>query len=83
MTIQLVRDSQTQDGRMSPRLTPPRSDVVRTGPDWFQRMDANADGDVSPREFLGASRRFRELDSSHDGFIDSSEASQAGHPIAR
>src|SRR6185437_7063535 len=38
----------------------------RGGPRWFQRMDRNGDGDVSPREFLLAAERFRELDADGD-----------------
>jgi hypothetical protein len=77
MTMRLVRDVQPPERGMSPRLPPPRRDVVRAGPDWFQRMDANGDGDVSPREFLGSMARFRELDHDGDGFVDATEAKQA------
>jgi len=51
--------------------TPERS---RNAPAWFRRMDRNADGDVSPREFLGPLEEFRRLDADHDGLIDPKEA---------
>lgn len=55
----------------SPRATPERS---RDTPGWFRRMDRNADGDVSPREFLGPLAEFRRLDADGDGLIDPTEA---------
>ncbi len=50
---------------------------VRLGPDWFQAMDRNGDGDVSRREFTGSANLFDKLDADHDGLIDGVEASQA------
>ena len=44
------------------------------GPDWFQRMDRNRDGDVTRREFLGPIARFREIDRAGDGLISAEEA---------
>ena len=46
-----------------------------TGLRWFERMDKNGDGDLSPREFLGTRDRFRKLDRNGDGLIDAVEAS--------
>ena len=46
-------------------------------PLWFVRMDANGDGDVSPREFLGTRAQFEALDSDGDGLIDPAEAQAA------
>ena len=37
------------------------------GPDWFQKMDRNHDGDVSQREFLGPRDQFDRLDRDNDG----------------
>jgi Ca2+-binding EF-hand superfamily protein len=49
------------------------------GPDWFQKMDSNQDGDVSRREFLGPRDQFERLDRDKDGLIDPDEA-RAGAP---
>jgi Ca2+-binding EF-hand superfamily protein len=50
---------------------------ARRGPEWFQKMDRNGDGDVSPREWLGSPARFQELDRNGDGLIDPDEAAAA------
>lgn len=55
----------------SPR---PVAEKARAAPSWFRRMDRNADGDVSRREFLGPLDEFRRLDSDGDGLIDPAEA---------
>ncbi len=47
------------------------------GPDWFQKMDRNHDGDVSRREFLGPRDQFDRLDRDKDGLIDPDEARAA------
>jgi Ca2+-binding EF-hand superfamily protein len=44
------------------------------GPDWFQKMDRNHDGDVSRREFLGPRDQFDRLDRDQNGLIDPDEA---------
>jgi Ca2+-binding EF-hand superfamily protein len=44
------------------------------GPVWFRKMDRNGDGDVSPREFLGAPEDFRKIDADGDGLISAEEA---------
>lgn len=48
-----------------------------TGPRWFQRMDRNRDGDISPREFLFAPSLFIKLDLDHDQLISPAEAESA------
>jgi Ca2+-binding EF-hand superfamily protein len=45
----------------------------RGGPRWFQRMDRNGDGDLSPREFLPGAELFRKLDADGDGLVDARE----------
>jgi Ca2+-binding EF-hand superfamily protein len=49
----------------------------RPGLVWFDKMDRNRDGDVSPSEFLGTAEHFRKLDADGDGLIDRAEAARA------
>ncbi|HEX5272292.1 MAG TPA: EF-hand domain-containing protein [Gemmataceae bacterium] len=44
------------------------------GPLWFRKMDRNADGDVSAREWLGTEEEFRKIDTDGDGLISAEEA---------
>ena len=46
------------------------------GPAWFQAMDKNGDGFLSPREFLGPADLFRRFDRNGDGLISVEEAEQ-------
>jgi hypothetical protein len=48
--------------------------VPQTGPLWFRKMDRNADGDLSPLEFLGARAEFEAIDADRDGLISQPEA---------
>jgi Ca2+-binding EF-hand superfamily protein len=48
-------------------------------PRWFTAMDANGDGAISRREFLGSPEVFARLDTSGDSLLDSVEA-QAVQP---
>lgn len=48
------------------------------GPAWFRCMDSNQDGDVSPREFLGTSHQFAEIDNDDDRLISADEAIAIG-----
>lgn len=45
-----------------------------SGPLWFQKMDRNHDGDLSPREFLGPPGIFQRIDKNADGLVSASEA---------
>ena len=45
-----------------------------SAPEWFVNMDANADGDVSPREFVGGAEMFGKLDRDGDGYVSGREA---------
>jgi Ca2+-binding EF-hand superfamily protein len=57
-----------------PGMANPVPRVAAKGPLWFQRMDVNGDGDVSPREFLGSREVFDRLDTNNDGLLESQEA---------
>jgi len=50
--------------------TTPATDAPR----WFQQTDANRDGSISPREFLGPAELFQKLDANGDGFVTVDEA---------
>lgn len=55
-----------------------RAGGAAAGPEWFQKMDRNHDGDVSRREFLGPRDQFERLDRDNDGLIDPEEAAAGG-----
>lgn len=44
------------------------------GPEWFQKMDRNGDGDISPREYIGPSSEFQKLDRDQNRLLDAEEA---------
>lgn len=46
------------------------------GPAWFQKMDVNADGHVSPREFLGPMTLFKAMDADGNDLIAHEEATR-------
>jgi hypothetical protein len=48
----------------------------KRGPVWFQKMDRNGDGDVSPREWLGSMEDFKRIDTDGDGLISADEAAR-------
>lgn len=55
---------------------PDRRGVSTQGPVWFRKMDRNADGDVSKKEFLGPPELFAKLDKDDDGLVSLSEAQE-------
>ncbi|HEY1599278.1 MAG TPA: hypothetical protein VGG64_06730 [Pirellulales bacterium] len=58
--------------------SPNNARLSGTGPEWFQRMDRNRDGDLSRREFLGTRADFLRLDADHDGLMNPKEAEALG-----
>jgi hypothetical protein len=59
------------------RPRPPAA-AVALAPRWFQAMNRNGDGVISPREFVGPPAIFRKLDINGDGVISPEEAVRAG-----
>ncbi len=68
-------------GRGNPRrgMVESPASTPSGGPVWFQKMDRNRDGDLSPREFLGPRAEFQRLDTDGDGLIDAQEATATKH----
>jgi hypothetical protein len=52
--------------------------ATKQGPTWFQKMDRNDDGVVSPREFLGPAAIFSQLDTDGNRVLDAKEAAAGG-----
>ena len=72
----ILRDAERNRMMMTADRRLPIIDGVSMGPEWYQRMDRNQDGDVTWREFLGPRPTFDELDRDGSGWIDLAEASQ-------
>lgn len=53
---------------------PPQPLSPAHAPGWFQAMDRNRDGDLSPREFIGTPEIFQQLDRNADGLLTPEEA---------
>lgn len=67
-----------QESRMMEEAS--RPGVIREefdGPEWFQKMDRNRDGDLTWREFLGPRAAFDRIDTDGDGFVTAREATGA------
>ncbi len=78
MAVGFVRGDANQDNALLVMPTISRRTDGETLPAWFRGMDSNGDGDISPREFLGARDKFRQLDVDGDGFVSGDEASRFG-----
>ena len=76
MVVAFLRGHPRQDDQMFIHAA---SDATsdRSSPPWFAAMDANQDGEISHREFLGTSDQFEQLDRDTDGFIGRTEATMA------
>jgi Ca2+-binding EF-hand superfamily protein len=74
MAVGFVRGDAQQDNTLLvlPSMSP--ASAGKDLPAWFVGMDSNGDGDISPREFLGSSEKFRQLDANTDGFVSGDEA---------
>ena len=82
MVIGLARGSlENADATFAP---PPA--IVRgpagDAPKWFTAMDANGDGAISQREFLGPAEKFAELDKDGNGLLELAEAAPPQPPPA-
>ncbi len=60
--------------RMGAGMSAPAAGPPSSLPAWLKAMDANGDGEISPREFLGTREQFTTLDKNGDGYLDASEA---------
>jgi len=73
MVVAFLRGHPLQDDQMFVHA-PSDTTSDRSSPPWFAAMDANQDGEISHREFLGTSDQFQQLDHDTDGFIGRTEA---------
>jgi Ca2+-binding EF-hand superfamily protein len=80
--IEFVRGSYSLLGPTDAMVSQAPTFVERppVGPDWFQAMDRNSDGDLTygrNGEFLGPREAFHALDADGDGLVDYREAERA------
>jgi Ca2+-binding EF-hand superfamily protein len=75
---QVIEISVARGSIETPDATFARPTIERTvsqeAPSWFTSMDANQDGVLSRREFLGTTRQFGALDRDQNGLLDAVEA---------
>jgi Ca2+-binding EF-hand superfamily protein len=86
MVIGFIRGNPQQDAQLlsSNALVAPAADASL--PRWFRGMDANVDGEISPREFFGTAVKFTSIDKDADGYITIEEgkafdASNVAQPL--
>ncbi|HVW01585.1 MAG TPA: hypothetical protein VHB77_14630, partial [Planctomycetaceae bacterium] len=75
--MQLARGDRELNETSTVPSPPLASFKPKPGPKWFHKMDANRDGDLSQREFLGTREQFERIDADRDGLIDGKEAEAA------
>ncbi len=68
MVVGFVRGNPQTDDLLF-TVPPPFAVLQARRPSWFRGMDANADLEVSVREFVGSTNQFMKLDTDGDGFI--------------
>jgi Ca2+-binding EF-hand superfamily protein len=74
MVIGLARGSlENIDALFTPPPVIVRS-PAENAPRWFTAMDANGDGAISQREFLGSPEKFAEFDADKNGLLELAEA---------
>ncbi len=78
MAVGFVRGNSQQDNTLLVMPAVARQNRSEDLPPWFNGMDSNGDGDISPREFLGSREKFEQLDKDSDGFVSADEAKQFG-----
>lgn len=76
--VQIVRGDPAQNTSLYEFSRPAIRQAV---PRWAEHMDANGDGDISRREFLGTAEQFGALDRDADQFIDATEIIEAAELI--
>jgi Ca2+-binding EF-hand superfamily protein len=81
MVVGFIRGNPQQDNALfaMPNIARP---VAEQTPRWFRGMDANGDGEISAREFLGPAAKFRQLDANADGFVSTDELPADGDETA-
>ena len=73
LIVMLTRGESSNNMYAPVTMPSPANPVNKDAPPWFLRMDANGDGAISSREFLGDTDQFRQLDANGDGFLEWSE----------
>lgn len=70
----LVTRSSTAPSRIgNGEMVAPVAEKMADHPAWFVAQDANRDGEVSRREYLGSPQAFSQIDRDGDGFVEPSE----------
>ena len=76
MVVGFIRGNPQQDNALFAMPANAATRRAEQAPRWFRGMDANGDGAISSREFLGPDDKFRGLDRNRDGFVGADEVQQ-------